>query len=263
MSSFTTWIVLALCVAPGIACGGASSDANGTVLVFAAASLRDVLQEVGTAFEGEAGISVVFNFAGSNVLARQIEARPIADVFVSADQRWMDYVADLDMVTLGTRATPLGNRLVVVAHSDSGLRLGEVAELADANFSFLSLADPDAVPAGRYAKETLQRVRVGTTDLWSQVHYLVAPAPDVRAALALVEARPDVVGIVYHTDALTSSRVKVVLDIPVSMSPPIRYAVAAIGMQPTVATRRWLEFLRADATRETFERHGFLTFDGN
>ncbi len=255
--------MLALGVAAVIACSGASSDASGEVLVFAAASLRDVLQEVGTAFEEEAGISVVFNFAGSNVLARQIEARPIADVFVSADERWMNYVADLDMVAPGTRTTPLGNRLVVVANSDSQLRLGEVAELADADFSFLSLADPDAVPAGRYAKETLQRVRVGTTDLWSQVHHLVVPAPNVRAALALVAARLDVVGIVYRTDALTSPRVKVVLDIPDSMSPPIRYAVAAIGTQPTAATRRWLEFLRADATRETFERHGFLTFEGN
>ena len=262
-SWFTIRIVLALGIATLIACGGASSDTNGEVLVFAAASLRDVLQEVATAFEEEASISVVFNFAGSNVLAHQIEARQIADVFVSADERWMDYVADLDMVTPGTRATPLGNRLVVVANSDSRLRLGEVTELADADFSFLSLADPDAVPAGRYAKETLQRVRVGTTNLWSQVHHLVVAAPDVRAALALVVARPDVVGIVYHTDALTSSRVKVVLDIPDSVSPPIRYAVAAIGTQPTAATGCWLEFLRTDATRETFERHGFLTFDGN
>jgi molybdate transport system substrate-binding protein len=252
--------MLALCIVSAIACGSASSDTDGEVLVFAAASLRDVLQEVGTAFEKEAGIGVVFNFAGSNLLARQIEASPIADVFISADERWMDYVAGLDLVAPGTRATPLGNRLVVVANADSGLRLGDIAELTAAEFAFLSLADPDAVPAGRYARETLQRVRAGATDLWSQLHYLVAPAPDVRAALALVEARSDVVGIVYHTDALTSARVKIVLDIPEAVSPTIRYAMAAIGPQPTAAATRWLEFLQGNLARETLERYGFLTF---
>ncbi len=230
--------------------------------MFAAASLGDVLDEIRTAFEKETGVHVVFNFAGSNVLARQIEARPIADVFVSADERWMDHLASLDLVATGSRSTLLGNNLVVVTNSHSELDLARLTELADAEFSFLSLADPDAVPAGRYAKETLQRVRVGTTDLWSLVHDVVAPAPDVRAALALVEARPDVVGIVYKTDALTSSRVRVVLEIPDTVSPPIRYVIAAIGHQPTPETGRWLEFLHADTAREVFARHGFVTYGG-
>ncbi len=243
-----------------IACGGCSSGPDNEVLVFAAVSLRDVLEEIRTEFEKETPASVVFNFAGSNVLARQIEASPIADVFISADERWMDYVARMHLVAPGSRSTLLGNRLVVVTNSDSELTLAELAELANAEFSFLSLADPDAVPAGRYAKETLQQIRTGATDLWSQVHDLVAPAPDVRAALALVEARHDVVGIVYRTDALTSARVRVALEIPETMTSPIRYAVAAIGQQPGPTARRWLEFLHTDTAREIFERHGFVTY---
>ncbi|HJO02532.1 MAG TPA: molybdate ABC transporter substrate-binding protein [Acidobacteriota bacterium] len=241
------------------ACGGTSSDTNGEVLVFAAASLRDALQEIATGFETETSVSIVLNFAGSNVLARQIEASPIADVFISADERWMDYIANLGLVAAGTRAPLLGNRLVVVAHSDNGLSLEEVTELAEANFSFLSLADPDAVPAGRYARETLQGIQAGATDLWSQVSNRVAPAPDVRAALALVEARPDVIGIVYRTDALTSPRVRVALELPAGAGPVIRYASAAIGKQPTAAAIRWLEFLRGETARGVLERHGFLT----
>ena len=243
-----------------IACSGSLSVANNEVLVFAAASLRDVLEDVGTAFERASGVSTVFNFAGSNTLARQIEASPIADVFVSADERWMDYIAALNLVTPGTRRTLLGNRLVVVAHSGSCLRLEKIADLTNADIGFLSLGDPDAVPAGRYAKEMLQRLRIGTTDLWSQIHHLVVPAPDVRAALALVEARPDVMGIVYRTDALTSSRVKIVLELADTGGPMIRYAIAGIGKQPTATTRRWLDFLRGDLAQEAFERHGFVTF---
>lgn len=231
--------------------------------MFAAASLRDVLREVGTAFEEETAANVVFNFAGSNVLARQIEARPAADVFISADERWMDYVANLDLVAPGTRTARLGNRLVVVANAGSGMRLGQITDLAAADFSFLSLADPDAVPAGRYARATLQRARADATDLWSLLQHRVAPAPDVRAALALVAAMPDAIGIVYLTDALASDHVAVVLDIPEAASPTIRYAMAAIGEHPTTATLQWLEFLQSDVAREILERYGFLTFDDN
>ena len=239
------------CAGPGTAPGGP--------LVFAAASLKDVLEDVGREFENRGGPRPLFNFAGSNVLALQIEATEAADVFVSASEQWMDYVEERHILTAGTRRSFLSNRLVIIASRDSPLELNEPADLASAEFRFLSLANPEAVPAGRYAKAFLENVAVDGGSLWARLRDRVAPAPDVRAALGMVEAQPDVVGIVYRTDAALSDKVRIVLPAPQSLAPDISYAAAQLrGGRNREAARAFLEFLASPQALELFRKHGFV-----
>ena len=134
-------------------CVAASSDSERPeLMVFAAVSLGDALGELATSFERVAGIRPVLNLAGSNVLGQQLLASPVADVFLSADPRWVDRLEEDDLIAPGSRRAFLSNRLVVVAHPDSKIRLTRVSDLATADFRFLSLGDPAGVPAGRYAK---------------------------------------------------------------------------------------------------------------
>jgi len=228
------------------ACGAASSPCDGPVMVFAAASLRDALTEVAAGFtEAE----VRFNFAGSNVLAMQVEATEEADLFISADQRWMDRLDGANRLVEGSRRDLLANRLVVIVHAS--VKLGEVspAFLVRPAIRYLSLADPQAVPAGRYAKAWLQE-----SGLWSQVEAKVAPAADVRAAMRLVEADTSVAGVVYATDARASDRVRVVLE--VEEGPEIQYPAALVsrpGRCP--APQAFLDHV--EASNSVFAAHGF------
>ena len=231
-------------------------------LVFAAASLRDVFDELADHFERQTGITPVFNFAGSNVLALQIEASPSADVFVSANERWMDYVEDAELIVPGSRRALLSNRLVVIAHRTSTLALSHPSELAEAGFRFLSLADPQAVPAGLYARHFLENVPVDGGDLWTSVRDRVAPAPDVRAALGMVEAQPDTLGIVYRTDARAAEKLRVLLEVPEQLAFPIRYSAATIrGPRSRQPAERFLDFLASRAAAAVFEAHGFIVLD--
>ena len=182
--------------------------------VFAAASLRDVLTDVGKQFESKTGLKMRFNFAGSNVLAQQIAAAEVADVFVSANQRWMDFVDQKKRSVPGTRRFLLSNRIVVVAHVSTDWTISTPQELAELPIRFLSVGDPEAVPAGLYAKNYLSEIEYESGSLWSFFRSRVAPAPDVRAALNLVASDPEVIGIVYRTDAIAAESVRVLYEIP-------------------------------------------------
>ena len=237
------------------ACGGArensTSGASGEVLVFAAASLQDALRDVAAACEHAGGPKAVFNFAGSNTLAQQVTAGARADLFLSADEGWMDEVERAGRLAAGSRTPLLGNTLVVVARTDSTLPLETLDDLATSPIRGLAMGDPGAVPAGRYARAALG-------PLWDAVAPRVVPAPDARAALALVESDPEIAGIVYRTDAAASRRVRVRFEIPTGGGPPIRYAAAVLrdGPDPEGA-RAFLGFLRGEEARAIFARHGF------
>lgn len=253
-------LVALLLVAAG--CGGREGrDASHDVVVFAAASLRDALVELAPAAERETGLRPVHNFAGSNVLARQVEAAPAADVYLSAHERWVDHLEGRGRLVPGSRRTLLSNRLVVVAHPDSPLDPASPAELAAAPFRHLALGDPAAVPAGLYARHFMDRaVLAGDGTLWSAVEERVVPTADVRAALALVEARRDTLGVVYATDAAASDEVRVLFTVPAALVPPIRYVGAAVAGGPAGegAARELLAFLAGPVAQRVFRRHGFL-----
>jgi len=239
------------------ACGDRAG--RGEILVFAAASLRDALRVIGDRFEEETGRHVAFNFAGSNVLARQIEASGRADVFLSADPQWVDHVHEKGRLAPGSRRVVLSNRLALVVHRDRRLALGSIADLPRASFDFLSIGDPEAVPAGRYAREALLAIPHEGSTVWDAVKDRVAPASDVRAALALVASDPDIVGIVYRSDAAVSDRVRVVAEITGDTAPVIRYVAARTeGARDAAAAERFLDFLLTPVAGQVFERYGFV-----
>jgi molybdate transport system substrate-binding protein len=226
------------------------------VLVFAAASATEALQEIGPVFTKEQGHTVEFAFGASSDLARQAIAGAPADAFLSADTAKLDQVEKAGLVQAGTRVDLLSNRLVVVVPADSKRQLGSAADLRQVKR--LSLADPAAVPAGLYAKAWLEKVGV-----WKELEPRVVPALDVRAALSAVEAGRVDAGLVYATDAAMSKRVRVAFTIPEADGPRILYPAAALSKgKASEAGAAFVRFLRTDTARRIFERHGFIVLAG-
>lgn len=252
-----------LLVLGALALAGAGCGPRGTpraeVVVFAAASLRDVAAEVGAAFEDAHGAAVVLSFAGSNVLARQILASPQADVFLSADAAWVEELERAGRTVGGSRRAIFGNRLVVIARRDAALGIEDLDDLATAGYRHLALADPSAVPAGRYARACLEATPAGDGNLWQAVAKRVVPALDVRAALALVESDPRIAGIVYATDARSSPEVEILCELPPRPDVAIRYwAVQIAGGPSPDLGRRFLDFVAGPRAAAIAARYGFL-----
>ena len=241
---------------------GAAPEPTGedsAILVFAAASLRDALLEAGSVFEAGHGVQVDFSFAGSNVLARQIEAAPVADVFFSASVDWVERLDAKGLLAAGSRRDLFSNDLQVIAHPDSGYQMAAAADIVDLGAAFLSIGDPRAVPAGVYARAFLERVRVGGGTAWDALEHRVAPAPNVRGVMGMVEQRPDVVGIVYRTDVHSSERVRVLYTVPREEAPLIRYSVALVQKEAILpGAESWVRFLASDAAARILTSHGFV-----
>lgn len=232
----------------------ATAQERGPV-VLAAASLQESLTEAADAWAAKGHPRPVLSFAASSALARQVIAGAPADLFLSADEPWMDAVAKAGRLRAGTRATLLGNRLVLIAPAASNVRLtpGRGFPLARAlGTGRLALADPDAVPAGKYAKAALTYLGV-----WSSVAAKVAPAENVRAALALVERGAAPFGVVYATDARASKAVRVAGVFPATSHPPIRYPVALLKTSRHQDAAGFRAFLFSKQGRAVFVRHGF------
>jgi molybdate transport system substrate-binding protein len=226
------------------------------VLVFAAASTTEALQELGRAFTQQQGSEVDFAFGASSDLARQCVAGAPADVFLSADTAKMEQVEKAGLVQPGTRVDLLSNRVVVVVPLDSKRKVDSAEDLR--GVKKLALADPSAVPAGLYAKEWLEKAGV-----WKELEVSVVPMPDVRAALAAVETGRVDGGVVYATDAAQSKRVRVAFVVPDSEEPRITYPVAALAKgKAAKAGRAFVTFLQTEAARRVFKRHGFIPLIG-
>ena len=225
------------------------------LIIFAAASLKDALDEVNVAYQHENSQETATSYAASSTLAKQIEAAAPADVFISADLDWMDYLAKRNLIKPETRANLLGNRLVLIAPVNSPLNLaiGSNFSLAQAlGNGRLAIADPNGVPAGRYGKAALESLGV-----WSTIADRLAPAENVRAALALVARGETPLGIVYQTDAASDKDVKIVGIFPQDTHPPIIYPIAVVGSSTNPAALGYLAYLKSRAARPTFEKHGF------
>ncbi|MEO1088439.1 MAG: molybdate ABC transporter substrate-binding protein, partial [Acidobacteriota bacterium] len=217
-------------------CAAPPEESQETLTIFAAASLRDVITDAADAFalaEGEGAPEVTLNFAGSNVLAQQISAAPAADIFFSADEDWVRFLEAKGRVVPGSVRPSLGNRLVVIARPDAPAAAAPwtgLDRLAGHEVGQLVLADPSAVPAGRYAKAYLEQQAhlEGGGSMWEVVHGRVIPALDVRAALQLVASDPQHVGVVYRTDVRDSDAVEVLYELPDLPSVPIVYYSARV-----------------------------------
>ncbi|HEY8947946.1 MAG TPA: molybdate ABC transporter substrate-binding protein [Rhizomicrobium sp.] len=225
------------------------------ITVFAAASLTDALNEIGKAYEAKTGNHVVFSFAASSVLARQIESSAGADMFLSADLDWMDYLDKKNLLKPGTRKTLLGNHLVLIAPAGLkvNVKIAPKFDLAGAlGNSRLALADPASVPAGKYGKTALTNLGV-----WDSVSGRLAVAENVRAALAYVARGETTLGIVYNTDAKIEPRVHVVGTFPDTSHAPILYPVALTKDAKPVAAD-FETYLESTAAKAVFQKDGFI-----
>src|SRR6476659_4616056 len=205
-----------------LGCLGLRLAQGGEISVFAAASLTDVLKELGTSFEKQNGEKVVFNFAASSLLARQISEHAPADLFFSADEAKMDDLDKAGMIASETRKDLLSNSLVIVVPADSTLTISSPEDLIQKTKK-IAVADPRTVPVGIYTREYLSGLK-----LWGKVEDKIVPTENVRAALAAVESGNVEAGFVYKTDAKISQKVKVAFSVPVETGPTIRYPVALL-----------------------------------
>jgi molybdate transport system substrate-binding protein len=229
--------------------------AERTLTVFAAASLTDVLQQVGDAYTAETRRPVRFSFAASSALARQIESGAPADLFMSADQEWMDYLQARKLIQPGTRANIVANTLVLVAPAGSKVTLkiepGFGLAAALGKTGRIATGDPASVPVGKYAQVALTRLGV-----WASIENRLVPADNVRTALNFVARGEVPLGIVYATDAKAESRVRVVDVFPASSHDPINYPAAATAAAGAAAME-FLDYLRGPKARGYFDKAGF------
>lgn len=231
---------------------------EGKITVFAAASLTNAMQDIATAYKKEKNVDVVSSFASSSTLARQIEAGAPADLFISADQKWMDYAVDKKNIDTPTRVTLLGNSLVVVAPTSSAQ--GNITVDAKTDWASLlkggrlAVGDPDHVPAGIYAKEALQKLGA-----WDTLSPSLAPAEDVRGALALVERNEAPLGIVYGSDAVASKGVKVVGTFPENSHQKVEYPMAITEGHKNATVSAFYDYLKGPEASAVFKRYGFTT----
>jgi molybdate transport system substrate-binding protein len=252
-STLAAWL-LAVTLFAGAA-GAAAADDSQTVLVFGAASLTNVLDDLSQAFTAKTKVPVKASYAASSVLAKQIEAGAPADVFFSADLEWVDYLEQRKLLKPGSRHDVVGNRLVLIAPADSTVTV-RIAQGVDFGPALgpegkLATGDPDSVPVGKYAKASLEKLGA-----WDKVSGRIVRAENVRAALAFVARAEAPLGIVYRTDALAEKKVRIVAEFPADSHPPITYPIA-LTTHAGAGAAQFEEFLRSKSAGEVFRRYGF------
>lgn len=237
------------------------------LLVFAAASLKNALDEINAGQSIVPPANVKISYAASSALAKQIEAGAPADLFLSADLDWMDYVEQKRLLKPGTRSTLLGNRIVLIAPANekngdakANVKIAPGFDLAAllGRDGRLAMADVNAVPAGKYGKAALEALRV-----WPSVASRIAQAENVRAALLLVARGEAPLGIVYATDAAAEKKVRILDSFPASTHPPILYPAAQLSGSKHPQAAAWLAGLRSPAAKAVFAKHGFTVIAPN
>lgn len=232
---------------------------SGDVLVFAAASLKNAVDDIGAQWERETGKRAVVSYAASPALARQIELGAPADIFFSADLEWMDYLQQRRLIRSETRANLLGNRIVLIARRGStrSIRLEPGLDLARLiGDGRLAMADTNAVPAGKYGKAALEAL-----GLWPSLQNRIAQSENVRAALLLVSRGEAPLGIVYQTDAAADPYVQIVDTFPENSHPPIIYPVALTTTSRRADAGAFLAYLKSTRAKPLFEKQGFTVLE--
>lgn len=231
------------------------ASAADKVVVFAAASLKNALDNVNAAWKAETGKEATVSYAASSALAKQIESAAPADIFISADLQWMKYLSDKKLIKPGSEIELLGNRIVLIAPKDSKAEIAIApgfdlaALLGDGK---LAMADVKAVPAGKYGKAALEKLGA-----WASVEGKVAQAENVRAALKLVSIGEAALGIVYQTDANAEPGVKVIGTFPADTHEPIVYPVGLTMESKNADAEAFVKFLQSAKAKELFEAEGF------
>ena len=227
------------------------------ILVSAAASLTDVLKEIGAGYEAKTKHMVKFNFGPSSGLARQIEEGAPADIFFSADLRQMDNLEQKGRLESDTRKNLLSNRLVIIVPMDSRVAISSPKGLLKTDIKKIALAEPTAVPVGVYSRKYL-------TDegLWNQIKPKLVPVQDVRATLASVQSGNVEAGFVYKTDAAVSKKVKIAYEVPIDNGPKITYPIAIVKASTRKeAARSFINYVQSPVARQAFNQYGFVVLD--
>ena len=234
----------------------AFAQTNADTTIYAAASLKEGLDTLARQFARQGGGSVRMSYGASSALARQIEKGAPADMFISADLDWMYYLDQRKLILAGSQVNLLSNRLVLIAPADSKtvLTIAPDFPLAVAlGVNRLAMADPASVPAGKYARAALQKLGV-----WPAIAPKLAPAENVRAALALVARGEAPYGIVYRTDAIAERKVRVVGEFPANLHPPIVYPAALLADRRSKSIDELLRFLQSAGARAVWREYGFV-----
>jgi molybdate transport system substrate-binding protein len=221
------------------------------ILVFAAASTTNALDEVKTQFSKETGIEVQTSYAASSTLAQQVLHGADADLFISADSKWADFLAKNDQTV--RQQDLLGNRLVIVVPADSKIEVKKPQDLLASGVEHLALGEPKSVPAGIYAKQALTKLGI-----WEQLRPKIVAATDVRHALTYVETGAAEAGIVYATDAAISKKVKVAVELPEDLTGPVRYPLVLLKhAEGSAAAQAFYRYLSSPAAGKVFRKYGF------
>ena len=249
--------LLGIAVGVFLCAGVFQARAATDITVFAAASTTNALTDIAKIYEAGGNGKVTLSFASSSTLAKQIESGAPADVFLSADTTWMNYLEEKKLLEAGSRSELLGNRIVFIVPGSSAVKALTVSPQLDlaallGKDGLLSVGDPSHVPVGKYAKAALEHLK-----LWPQVESKIAPAKDVRAGLALVERAESPLGIVYATDAAISDKVRVVGVFPADSHPKIEYPVAAVKSSKSSAAAAFIKFLSEPRAKELWAKYGF------
>ncbi|NQU87986.1 MAG: molybdate ABC transporter substrate-binding protein [Mariniphaga sp.] len=226
------------------------------LIVFCAASLTDVMLDIESKFEKSNDINIKLNIASSGTLARQIEHGAPADIFISANKKWMDHTENLGLIEVNTISRIAGNSLVIIVPLSSlveSIPFKPGASFPDSFQGRLSIGDPEYVPAGTYAREALQNA-----GFYNNLKNRIIPAKDVRSALMVVELGEVEVGIVYKTDAQKSKKVKIVGEIPDTFHLPIGYYSAVIKEHKTELTMNFYTFIISDQAKLIWKKYGFI-----
>lgn len=253
------WILAALLGWLAAALPSPAQAQSRDVLAFAAASLKTALDDIAGQWRAETGKTVKVSYAGSAALAKQIEQGAPADLFISADGDWMDYLAGKNLIQPATRGDLLGNRIVLIAAKDDAraLKIAPGFDLAGALANDrLAMANVASVPAGKYGKAALE-----TLGIWRSVEKNVAQADDVRAALRLVARGEAPFGIVYATDAAADASVRIVDVFPAEAHPPIVYPASLLAASKNPDAAAFLAYLRSAKAKPLFEKQGFAVLD--
>ncbi|MEO6380823.1 MAG: molybdate ABC transporter substrate-binding protein [Nitrobacter sp.] len=271
MKIFNHSLVSALLVGAFLAVPASAQDArpsatapaaaqDKTLTVFAAASMKNALDDVDNAYTAKTGVKITASYAASSALAKQIEQAAPADVFISADTAWMDYAIGKKTINESTRINLLGNSIVLIAPKNSKtdhVKIGQGFDLAKlVGDGKVATGDVKSVPVGKYAKAALEKLGA-----WTAVEPKMAMAENVRAALALVARNEAALGIVYSTDAKVDPGVKIVGTFPDDSHPPIIYPAAATTTAKSDAAG-YLAFLTSSAAKTIFEKYGFTVLAG-
>ncbi len=223
--------------------------------IYAASSLKQVIEPLGLQFQAKNGVQLQFNFASSGTLARQINARPQADVFLSANQHWMDIVETNGNITQASRCNILGNTLLIVCRGDAAYTSATLNHVFETDFRYCVLGDPAHVPVGHYAHLWLQSL-----NLWELLDGRRSFAPDAQAVISQVLSRKDLIGIVYQSDYISrQTELKVLYHMSASEGPSIEYPVAMLtsSASPELA-KQFIEFLQGSESQEAFRDAGFI-----